>query len=349
MERRAGSSTMRWRMATFGCAWLLGMGAALTGCGASEDEPPTAGLAPMASASSEGRNAAPVLRSVRIDPMQPVAGSELRAVVSAHDPDGDPLEFDYAWRIDGVLREADGPSLVLSGVAPGTTVEVEVVVRDGVSESGPETARARVVDRAPVLEGLGIAPPRTVHPGDRIVVTPLASDPEGDAVEFLFEWRVNGEAVDADGPSFQTTGLRQGDRVRVRVVATDGRNQSPPLESEDVVVGGAHPEIVSTPPGMNEDGVFRYQIEARDPDGDRNLRYSLEEGPEGMTLDPVLGGLEWRPRTDQVGVHPVKVVVSDSSKLETRQSFQVTVGRTGEEPKPAAAAPDADAASGGGP
>jgi ABC-type enterochelin transport system substrate-binding protein len=45
-----------------------------------------------------------------------------------------------------------------------------------------------------------------------------------------------------------------------------------------------------------------------------------------MRIDEVLGRIEWRPGAGQVGVHPVSVVVRDSSALETTQSFEVSVG-----------------------
>ena len=103
-----------------------------------------------------------------------------------------------------------------------------------------------------------------------------------------------------------------------------------------MTVGSAHPEIVSLPPGITDEGVFRYVVEARDPDGDRNLRYRLAEGPEGMSIDEVLGELEWRPGANQSGTHPVSIVVRDSSRLETTQSFEVTVTEAGD-PPPASA------------
>ncbi len=92
--------------------------------------------------------------------------------------------------------------------------------------------------------------------------------------------------------------------------------------------------------------MFRYAVEAEDPDGDRLLRYRLDEAPEGMVIDSVLGEVSWRPAQGQTGVHPVKIVVRDSSGLETSQSFQVTVreasteeGAGAEGSAPPAAAP----------
>jgi hypothetical protein len=313
----------------------LGLSAAvaalmLPGCGSEETRLDQ--LAPLAVEREEGAlNEAPVIRAIRLEPHEPVQGDRIRAVVSVHDPEGDEVELVYRWRVDGDPVVAEGAVLELVGVDKGARIEVVVVASDGRAESDEVVEMVTVIDRAPVLNGIAIQPTDTVYPGDSVVVTPTGSDPDGDRVDFEFEWLVNGERVDGDSRSFSTAGLSAGDRIRVRVVATDGSSKSVAQESVDVTVGSAHPEIVSSPPGITDDGVFRYAVEARDPDGDRNLRYRLAQGPEGMSIDEVLGQIEWRPAGNQTGVHQVSVVVRDSSRLETTQSFQVTVSASGGE------------------
>ena len=127
---------------------------------------------------------------------------------------------------------------------------------------------------------------------------------------------------------FETDGLKSGDTIYAEVRATDGANWTEPgAHGRSVTVGSGHPEITSTPPGLREDGVFRYQVVAVDPDGDKRLRYALEKGPEGMAIDDITGELIWRPSEIEPGVHPVTVVVRDSGGLETKQSFSVTIQR----------------------
>jgi len=325
------------RYVAAGAAAWLGLSLLLVGCGS--EEASTAQLAPLAIEEHEDSlNQPPVVRSVRLDPAQPTQSDRVRALASAHDPEGDRVELSYRWRIDGLPTLSDSAELDLSDVAKGARVEVVVTASDGRSEGEPMSAVATVIDRAPVVNGIAIQPTKSVYPGDKVVVTPTGSDPDGDFVDFQIEWLVNGRAVASDGRSFETAGLKQGDRIRVRVIATDGNNESRPEESADIIVGSAHPEIVSAPPGMTEEGVFRYAVEARDPDGDRNLRYRLAEAPEGMKIDEVLGEVEWRPAPDQSGLHKVSIVVRDSSRLETTQSFEVTVTKAGEPPPAAAAA-----------
>jgi hypothetical protein len=291
-------------------------------CGS--DDAGKAQRAAMGQSEHDGENVPPVVRSVRIQPAEPAAGQRVRAIVSVRDPEGDPVTLDYAWAIDGEVV-SDDAEIELSDVRKGATVSVIVTAHDPEAAADPMTAEVRVIDQAPVISGLAITPPETVAPGERIVVTSEGRDPDGDSVTFDYEWTVNGERRDEVGNTLATDGLRQGDEIVVKVWANDGNNQSQPLKSSPIVVGSAHPEIVSNPPGFNDQGAFVYDIRAIDPDGDRSLRYRLDEGPEGMKVDEVLGELVWRPRFDQEGIHAVAIVVRDSTGLETTQSFEVTV------------------------
>jgi hypothetical protein len=98
-------------------------------------------------------------------------------------------------------------------------------------------------------------------------------------------------------------------------------------------VDNGAPRIVSQPQGPDADGVFRYQVLAEDPEGDRGLRFRLAKAPPGMTISSVGGSLEWRPGVGETGVFPVEIVVQDSGGASTVQRFELTL-----EPPPAAPA-----------
>lgn len=70
---------------------------------------------------------------------------------------------------------------------------------------------------------------------------------------------------------------------------------------------------------------YRYDLDAIDPDIDP-LTYSLETSPNGMGIDPSTGLITWGPTEDQVGKHPVTVVVDDGRGGTAEQSFMVCVG-----------------------
>jgi hypothetical protein len=110
-------------------------------------------------------------------------------------------------------------------------------------------------------------------------------------------------------------------------------------------VDNSPPEIVSTPGNSGTGAAYLYRVEARDPDGDRRLRFRLEEAPEGMVIDPITGSLSWTPPADAVGRHPVEVVVDDLQGGTDSQRFTVDITEEAAsgETDAASAAAEADA------
>jgi hypothetical protein len=197
---------------------------------------------------------------------------------------------------------------------------------EGDVESSKETFQATAVrNQPPWLDRVQIHPAERIIGGQDVRVVALARDPDGDAVEIRYSWWVNGEEVEETGPVLSTRSLRRGDTVRVRVVAADGNGESQPTEGPLLTVENGAPAISSAPRGAGPDGLFRYQVQAEDPEGDAGLRFSLAKAPRGMTVTALGGLVEWRPAADQAGVHPVQIVVEDPAGGRARQSFELTI------------------------
>jgi hypothetical protein len=276
------------------------------------------------------------VQRVNLEPEEPLPGGEVRATVRVTDPDGDPVTLAYEWRLDGERLPADGPTVRLEHAAKGQELEVRVRASDGASRSAELRESTTVANAPPVVLGLRVDPQEEVARGATVLVSPHALDADGDPLEFRYRWTVNGRPLAERGESLSTAGLRRGDEILVEVVASDGDAESPRFVSAPVHVGNAPPAIVSSPGAGFEGGVFRYRLEARDPDGDRGLRYRLLSGPAGMTVDPVLGEVQWKPRRDQTGTHTVDVAVEDPSGGSGAQKFEVTVREVEAEQAPAA-------------
>jgi hypothetical protein len=157
-------------------------------------------------------------------------------------------------------------------------------------------------------------------------VAVVVHDPDGDAVEVDFSWRLNGRILIDDGPELTSRILQRGDRVSVRVTPSDEDEEGEPMAAREIEIANAAPAIVSEPAGPGPDGVFRYRIEAKDPDGDRFLRFALEQGPEGMTVDARSGLVEWKPGDGQHGRHVIEIRVEDSLGGSDSQRFDLVVG-----------------------
>ena len=73
---------------------------------------------------------------------------------------------------------------------------------------------------------------------------------------------------------------------------------------------------------------FRHAARASDTDRPRQgLRFSLDQGPEGLAIDPVTGELTWTPPVGSEGNYTVTIRVTDTGNpaLSATESFNLTV------------------------
>jgi hypothetical protein len=312
-------------------------------CGSEPEAERTGTVVPMnamarAQSDDSAPNSPPEIQRVTLDPEHPRAGDVVRARLEARDPDGDPVHGIYEWSVDGRDLAETGEKVLLRGARKGSTLELRVRASDGRSESAATRVTARLGNRPPRLDGATIKPPGEIPGGSDITVEPVAHDPDGDRLQFLYTWTVNSRPIRAEGPVLSTRELKRGDAVQVSVQATDGEDRSNAIESPPLRVGNAPPEVVSQPEGAGADGVFRYRVQAKDHDGDSPLRFELVSGPPGMTVSSARGEIEWEPRPDQVGRYPVTVQVDDLHGGKTLHRFEVIVGGDGSSPASPAAA-----------
>lgn len=154
-----------------------------------------------------------------------------------------------------------------------------------------------------------------------IEVLPKMLEADNNDVRFFCRWFVNGEEV----PEFQEVLLpgeffRRGDVIRVEVTPETGGLRGRAVRSGEVEAGNAPPRILTEPPEDFSQGVYSYQIEAQDADGDF-LTYTLIGGPPGMQLEEESGQLHWTITEWQEGAFVVTVLVSDGFGGEDQQQF----------------------------
>ena len=69
---------------------------------------------------------------------------------------------------------------------------------------------------------------------------------------------------------------------------------------------------------------YNYQVEAVDPDQDP-LAYALIESPVGMKIDEASGLVSWGPGGNDVGIHDVKIEVTDGRGGVAVQAYELRV------------------------
>ncbi|MGB0621113.1 MAG: hypothetical protein ACPGVZ_16770 [Myxococcota bacterium] len=279
---------------------------------------------PAAPASDTG----PEIARIIFDDVQAMPNRPLRVEAELANVRGDAtVRFTYEWKAGGRRMPAESNSiLVPSDLQRGDEVTVDVVAWVEGVPSESRTATVRVGNQAPRIEELGIE----IVPGEGLdlgfwVADPVASDADDDDIAFRYEWLVEGRGIVGTEERLRRDGWDRGTEVRLTVWATDGEEEGLPLEAAPFEIGNSPPDIVSRPPGLDPSGRFVYQIEARDRDGDRGLRYSLASGPASMAIDPFSGEVVWQASVADAGEHLVEVQVEDRQGGATRQSFYVNV------------------------
>ncbi len=334
---------MRSRIAAAATAALL------VACGGSESEGPNGSRSLAAASAQAGASAEqdaegnhpPAIDNITLNPSQPVSGSPIEAVVTTSDPDGDFVRVQYEWRVNGEVLEAGGRGAVqLPTLSRGDKVEVIARASDGRLESQPERARATVGNRPPMIQFLYVTPNnKRIRRGDVLTAVPEAVDPENDRLDFAYAWTVNGAEAGEDR-TLDTKKLRRGDKIGLEVVASDGEAKSLPMQLQPIELVNSPPVIKELPVLEHAGNTLRYQFEAEDPEGDRNLRFFLEDAPDGMEIDAFSGLLTWTPDAGQAGKHKVQVGVKDSEGDATKFEWEVSVTPTAPAVPAAPAAPE---------
>lgn len=149
-----------------------------------------AGESAPATATARVANRPPVLLGVVIEPLGVVTrDQDVVAVPRARDPDGDELEFEFRWWVNGQPSEEEGATLPSERFQRGDRIELEVVASDGSERSEPLRSQPFEVENAP---------PR------------ITSQPGGFTADGSFQYRLSAE--DADGDSALLWRLIEGPR-----------------------------------------------------------------------------------------------------------------------------------------
>jgi uncharacterized repeat protein (TIGR01451 family) len=175
-------------------------------------------------------------------------GETLTAVVSGKDDDGDTLNYSYAWYVDGVLA-GTGESYIIGSGDIGNSLFVIVTVSDGHggSDSGSSmalsiTGNHPVFDATPTISGTAVV-------GSSLGVSGVsASDADGDAITYSYQWRSNGAAIaGATASSYTLSSAEAHSTITLQVTADDSGGGSATIISNGVTVQNSSPVFASTP------------------------------------------------------------------------------------------------------
>ncbi len=146
-----------------------------------------------AETTATGNNRSPVIKRFDVSPGQPTVLDTLVVKADASDPDGQDLDFDYRWEVDGQKVAVRGGELELGDYARGQQVTVTMTVSDGSLEKSLSTEPITIVNAPPQFK-TDPAKIKNVE-GFRVV----AEDPDGDEIAWSLEGAPPQMSIDPRG------------------------------------------------------------------------------------------------------------------------------------------------------
>jgi outer membrane protein assembly factor BamB len=236
---------------------------------------------------------------VSLEPAAPGRAEPVRARIDAPatDPDGDPLVYRYAWKVDGQPRNLPASTSVLPAglFRKHQKVEVEARAFDGELAGPPARAEVAARNTPPTAPKIEIRPARPRR-GDALhaVLAAPAEDADGDALAYKFTWRKNGApfAAPGDGREVPGSDVAKADAFELTVTASDGEAAGPAATARVTVANTppVPPRIAIEPRRPRGGEPLRLVVlePARDADGDRvslDIAWSRDGKPTGSRAD----------------------------------------------------------------
>ena len=195
----------------------------------------------------------------------------------------------------------------------------ELVGLDFVNETVPLVNTNPLITSQPILVAVA---------GEAYEYVPTVEELDGDEIRFDTPLAPAGLAVNADNGTIRWTPTE--DQIGIQNILLRVRDDNGGFDLQYFQIQVAEPNtapvITSTPPtGPAGVGLpYTYSVTAVDAQQDA-VQFSLSEAPDGMTIDPVSGVVNWTPASDQVGVAIVTVVALDARGLSSEQTFDLSV------------------------
>ena len=266
-------------------------------------------------------NNAPTISAMTYSPNQSLVGENIAIVVTAEDPERDPLTylFDLVSRPAGSavsLSVSDNSASFTPDVTG--TYDIRCSVSDGVNEVS-ETRSIFVgrINNAPTISEI-VYSPNTLLVGEKTLVVMTAEDPEGDLLTYSFDLvsRPAGSAVSlsvSDNTASFTSDLTG--TYEIRCTVSDGVNEV--SETRSILIGRINNAPTISGMTYSPDTLFIGEkisvvVTAVDQDADLlTYRFDLVSTPAGSAVALAVSGNTASFTSDLIGTYDIRCTVSD--------------------------------------
>jgi len=252
--------------------------------------------------------------TVKIIPDMPTVKQDIEAVLTG---DGD---VSYRWEKNGEVITGENSQRVLKErFKKGDVISVTVT-----SDGNTANASAVIQNSLPEVKSVPFNPQRG-HRGIDISVAPVGFDADGDAIDYHYQWVINGEELVGENRQvLKGDRFKRGDAMSVKVTPFDEEGEGEVYKTRAIIIPDAPPKFTSAPLQGFKGNTYKYNVTAEDPDGDA-ITYSLASAPKGMTIDSSTGVIEWQIAPESAGAHKIEVAAQDEEGLRAFQRYTLTI------------------------
>jgi hypothetical protein len=228
-------------------------------CAATPTDPFDVGAA-LLSAEVVVDNSPPTLVGAAITPGAPTVATALSVIpLGLTDPDGDAVELDVTWEVNGAL--ASVLRVLPAGVARrGDVVRATVIAHDDELAAAPVTTPAITVTNAPPSATDVRLDPDPPHGGVPLRAAATATDPDGDPVRLDWTWQLNGATLPVTAEVLPQGLIAEGDVLAGAVTPFDGLDWGPASPFGPYTVVNAPPVLQSV--RVEPDALFTDSVAA---------------------------------------------------------------------------------------
>ncbi|WP_287726274.1 putative Ig domain-containing protein [Microcystis sp. M061S2] len=245
--------------------------------------------------------------------------------VRATDFDNDTLTYSLINPPEGMTINANTGLIAYTPTKLGKQT-VEIKVSDGFGGTNTQSYQLQVLATLDNnLPSITSTPKIIIGAGGLYQYDVEANDPENTAISYNLTVKPNGMTIDTNTGliTWQTQNTTNGD-FQVTVTATDADGGIAYQNYYIRVTPNQAPIINSQPLELAQLGVtYKYDVIAKDADND-TLTYNLLQAPQGLTIDQ-FGRIRWQSASQNQGIYPVKIQVSDGRGGITTQTYNLTL------------------------
>ena len=260
-------------------------------------------------------------------PTTAYVGEEYTYTIQVSDADHDPITLGLLFAPEGMTLNSETNTIHWT---PASADSDNVIVKIGAKD--PFGGESLQVVEINVVASDGNAAPNIISSpapnavvGENYIYNVIAEDIDNDPLTYTLIETIDGMSVDSfSGVISWVPTNQQIGTFNFTVEVSDGRGGSD-TQNASITVGNLAPTIVSIPVWEVRVGQsFNYQIIAEDPEN-HALIYANEGSDIPITVSDILGSVSWLPTLDDVGMHTVRISVTDSFGAIDIQEFILNV------------------------